>query len=66
MTFAETIGDVRVTTRLVAVTQQELPKQDKFMLEFEAGGPPPVSREADDLLRGAETFLGLIRAALED
>lgn len=33
-------------------------------LEFEAGGPPPVSREADDLLRGAETFLGLIRAAL--
>lgn len=31
---------------------------------IEAGGRPPASREADDLLRGAETFLGLIRAAL--
>lgn len=31
---------------------------------LEAGDPPPASREADDLLRGAETFLGLIRAAL--
>lgn len=31
---------------------------------LETGDPPPASREADDLLRGAETFLGLIRAAL--
>lgn len=31
---------------------------------LEAGDLPPASREADDLLRGAETFLGLIRAAL--
>lgn len=31
---------------------------------LEAGGPAPTVREADDLLRGAETFLGLIRAAL--
>ncbi len=32
--------------------------------EIEAGAAPPSTREADDLLRGAETFLGLIRAAL--
>lgn len=32
--------------------------------EIEAGAVPPSTREADDLLRGAETFLGLIRAAL--
>lgn len=31
---------------------------------LEAGGPAPTVRESNDLLRGSETFLGLIRAAL--
>lgn len=33
-------------------------------LQLEAGGPPATHREADDLLRAAETFHGLVMAAL--